>query len=72
MLVRDTAINVTIEGHKPLGEALGSTSFLQEFVGEKVDEWVNEVTNSQISPYHSLKPAMQPSLLVCGTVEHIS
>ena len=41
---RDTAINVTIEGHKHLGEALGSRSFLQEFVGEKVDEWVNEVT----------------------------
>ena len=27
---------------------------------------------SQISPYHSLKQAMQPSLLVCGTVGHIS
>ena len=43
-MFRDTAINVTIEGHKHLGEALGSRSFLQEFVGEKVDEWVNEVT----------------------------
>ena len=35
---RDTAINVTTE-------ALGSRSFLEEYVGEKVDEWVNEVTN---------------------------
>ena len=43
-MFRDTAINVTIEGHKHLGEVLGSRSFLQEFVGEKVDEWVNEVT----------------------------
>ena len=43
-MFRDTAINVTIEGHKHLGEALGSRSFLEEFVGEKVDEWVNEVT----------------------------
>ena len=41
---RDTAINVTIEGHKHLGAALGSRSFLDEYVGEKVDEWVNEVT----------------------------
>ena len=41
---RDTAINVTIEGHKPLGTALGSRSFLEEYVGEKVDKWVNEVT----------------------------
>ena len=40
----DTAINVTIEGHKHLGVALGSRSFLEEFVGEKVDKWVNEVT----------------------------
>ena len=41
-MFRDTAINVTIEGH--LGAALGSRSFLEEFVDEKVDEWVNEVT----------------------------
>ena len=41
---RDTAINITIEGHKHLGAALGSGSFLKEYVGEKVDEWVNEVT----------------------------
>ena len=41
---RDTAINVTIEGHKHLGAALGSRSFLEEYVGEKVDKWVNEVT----------------------------
>ena len=41
---RDTAINVTIEGRKHLGAALGSRSFLEEFVGEKVDKWVNEVT----------------------------
>ena len=39
-----TAINVTIEGHKHLGAALGSRSFLEEYVGEKVDEWVSEVT----------------------------
>ena len=41
---RDTAINVTIEGHKYLGAALGSRSFLEEYIGEKEDEWVNEVT----------------------------
>ena len=37
-MFRDTAINVTI------GAALGSRSFVEEFVGEKVDKWVNEVT----------------------------
>ena len=40
----DTAINVTVEGHKHLGAALGSRSFLEEYVGQKVDKWVNEVT----------------------------
>ena len=35
---RDTAINVTIEGHKHLGAAVGSRPFLEEYVGEKVDE----------------------------------
>ena len=43
-MFRDTAINVTIEGHKHLGAAQGSRSFLEEYVGEKVDEWVSEVT----------------------------
>ena len=37
-------INVTIEGLKHLGAVLGSRTFLEEYVGEKVDEWVNEVT----------------------------
>ena len=41
---RDTAINVTIEGHKHLHAALGAISFLEEYVGEKVVEWVGEVT----------------------------
>ena len=65
---RDTAINVTIKGHKHLGAALGSRSFLEEYVGEKVDEWIIKLLKS----HHSLKPAMQPSLLVCGTAGHIS
>ena len=41
---RDTSINITIQGHKYLGAALGSRSFLEERVGENVGEWVNEVT----------------------------
>ena len=35
---RDTAINLTIEGQKQLGAALGSRSFLEEYAGEKVAE----------------------------------
>ena len=44
VVFRDTATNVTLEGHKHLGAALGSRSFVKEYVGEKVDEWVNEVS----------------------------
>ena len=43
-MFRDTAINVTLEGHKQLGAALGSRSFLEEYVEAKVDEWVIGVT----------------------------
>ena len=40
----DTAINITSVGHKHLGAALGSRSFPEEYVGEKVEDWVNQVT----------------------------
>ena len=42
-MFRDTAINVTIEGHKHLGAALGSRSFLEEYVGEKVAELLEQL-----------------------------
>ena len=35
---RDTAINVTIEGHKHLCAAVQSRSFLEEYFGEKLDK----------------------------------
>ena len=37
-MFRDNAINLTIEDHKHLGAALGSRSFLEEYVVEKVAE----------------------------------
>ena len=41
----ETMINITTEGQKHLGAALGSRSYLEEYVGEKVEDWVNQVTN---------------------------
>ena len=38
-----TGINITTEGRKHLGAALGSRSYLEEYVGGKVDDWVGEV-----------------------------
>ena len=39
-----TGINITTEGRKHLGVALGQRSYLEDYVGGKVKEWVNEVT----------------------------
>ena len=38
------AINISSEGHKHLGAVLGSRSFLEEYVGEKVEDWVHQVS----------------------------
>ena len=42
-----TGINITTEGCKHLGAALGSRSYLEQYVGGKVEDWVGEVTTLQ-------------------------
>ena len=39
-----TGINITTEGRKHLGAALCSRSYLERYVGGKVEDWVGEVT----------------------------
>ena len=39
-----TGINITTERRKHLGAALGSRSYLEQYVGGKVEDWVGEVT----------------------------
>ena len=39
-----TGINITTKGRKHLGAALGSRSYLEQYVGSKVKDWVGEVT----------------------------
>ena len=39
-----TGVGITTEGRKHLGTALGQRSYLEDYVGSKVKEWVNEVT----------------------------
>ena len=41
----ETMINITTEGQKHLGAALGSRYYLEEYVGGRVEDWVNQVTN---------------------------
>ena len=39
----DTGINITPEGARHLGAALGSSSFIQKYLAGKVEEWTSEV-----------------------------
>ena len=39
-----TGISITTEGRKHLGAALGQRFYLEDYLGGKVKEWVNEVT----------------------------
>ena len=39
-----TGINITTEGRKHLNAALGQRSYLEEYVGSEVKEWISEVT----------------------------
>ena len=43
-IFEETAINITTEGRKHLGAALGSRSYLEQYVNGKVGEWVEQVT----------------------------
>ena len=40
---KETAINVTVPGQKHLGALIGSREYLEEYVSEKVSNWINEV-----------------------------
>ena len=43
-LFRDTDVNISIEGKRHLGAALGSRKFTEEYVTNKVQGWVQEIT----------------------------
>ena len=49
-IFEETAINITTEGRKHLGAALGSRSYLGQYVNGKVEEWVEQVTNFAAAP----------------------
>ena len=43
LIFSDTAVNVTTNGRKHLGAAIGSIEFRDEFVNKKVDNWISEL-----------------------------
>ena len=52
-ILSETAINITTEGRKHLGAALGSRDFLEEYVGEKFEEWIAQVARLFFFVYSS-------------------
>lgn len=62
-LLAGRAINVTTEGQKHLGAALGSRSYLEEYVNDKVVDWVNEVKRLAEFAVSQPQACFAPSLL---------
>ena len=40
---KDTSINVTVQGQKHLGAAIGSREYLEEYVSEMLTNWINDI-----------------------------
>ena len=43
-MFKDATVNVTIHGQKHLGAVIGSRKYLEEYVNEKMTNWVTDVT----------------------------
>ena len=43
-MLAGTGVNIISEGRKHLGAAMGSRSYLEHYMGGKVEDWVGEVT----------------------------
>jgi len=63
-IFRETTINITIEGRKHLGAVLGSRVFFEEYVGEKVEEWVAQVT--RLAEFATTQPQSSYAAFVFG------
>ena len=54
-IFENTGVQITKEGHRNLGAALGTQSFTEEYVSKQVQMWVDEVkqlaTNAQSQPH---------------------
>ena len=60
----ETTINITTEGRKHLGAALGSREFFEEYVDEKVEEWVAQVTS--LAEFATTQPQSSYAAFVFG------
>ena len=63
-IISETAINITTEGRKHRGAALGSRDALEEYVGEKVEEWAVQVT--RLAKFATTQPQSSYAAFVFG------
>ena len=56
----DKAIKILTQGQKHLGAVLSSRTYLEEYMRGKVEDWVEQVENSQNLLQQIHKPHMQP------------
>ena len=64
-IFNETTINITTEGRKHLGTALGSrVFFFEEYVDEKVEEWVAQVT--RLAEFATTQPQSSYAAFVFG------
>ncbi|XP_062507224.1 uncharacterized protein LOC134183654, partial [Corticium candelabrum] len=62
----DTSVNITNSGKRHLGAALGDTSFVNEYVGCKVQDWVQQIES--LSAIACTNPHVAYSAFVQGLV----
>ena len=41
---KETAINVTAQGQRHLGAVIGSPEYVEEYVNDKVSNWISKIT----------------------------
>ena len=61
-LFAGTGINITTEGKRHLGAAVGSRSYTEEYVADKVEKWSDEIKKLAHMPRHNLMQPTVPTL----------
>lgn len=51
---KETAVNVTTQGQKHLGAAIGSREYVEDYVSDKVSNWISEVT--RLAKFAAVQP----------------
>ena len=46
---KDAHIKITTEGQRHLSAVIGSETFKQKYVQEKIDQWIKDATNKNVS-----------------------